>query len=195
MKHLVILLVLIFRFCCSAPKHSVIQLNYEPYAQMAIAIMDSLDIRVRPNFRKDPPINFFIAALNKSGETETKPSRSLDSNVVYRKVNITISPEIFKALQRKDTSDLKHYFAVGTIIHEIVHVFQYPDTIATNTGERSDFTNRLEVEAYSVMAYYLLSQTDPKSLSSMVSMFENDKKGLRNELNQFFYSLIRTDLK
>jgi hypothetical protein len=187
MKNLALVLLLINIICCRAYKDSSVRFDYRPYARMAIDIMDSLDIPIRPNLKKDPAIKFKITAMNKSGETETKPSRSLDSNIVYRRIKIRISPDIIEALNKNDTTDFKYLFAVGTIIHELVHVFQFPDTIATNTGKRSDFTNRLEVDASSVMTYYLISKTAPQSLADLVYKFADNKQGLRSHLNQFFY--------
>jgi hypothetical protein len=182
------IVTIVFGISCKASKESAIRFNYEPYALTALEIMDSLDIPVRPKYKRDPPIKFLVKPMNKSGETQMKPARSLDSNIVYRKLKIRISPDIFRALNYQDTSDFKHLFAVGTIIHELVHVFQYPDTMATNTGSQHDLINRLEVEASSVMTYYLLSKTSPKDLSRMVLSFGENKTDLRILLNRFFYS-------
>lgn len=164
---------------CKVQKDSVRRFNYEPYALMALEIMDSLDIPVRPRYKEDARTKFAVKQMKQSGYTVMKPARSLDRNIVYRKLKIRISPTIFRALHAQDTSDFKHLFAVGTTIHELVHVFQYPDTIATNTGTQNDLTNRLEVDASSVMTYYLINKSSPKALLQLVSMFGEDKKGLR----------------
>ncbi len=108
------------------------------------------------------------------------------ANVIYPAPVVYISRNIFSDLQLKnDTSD-KHLIAVGCVLHELTHYYQFINFNYISYRSSGDyhayFCQQYELDAFAVEAFYYLSRKKPPEFRKLLKECTGDNVRLKREL-------------
>lgn len=206
MKYLLIIFLFnsTFLFSQKPNKRDTIYLN--DLIVQTIDIMNELKIEFRKNYVRDSAIEFIVnknlLAFNayfkgKGGKLKySYPQNDLRLRF-YSNPCIVISSSLDSVLMgKKDTSNIVYHKALSTIVHELTHYLQvtmnifhpqsYIPTKFTRYTLDKMMSDPIEVEGYSVGAYFYLRKYYPIELAEIMESSQSTKTKIRLLINAFY---------
>lgn len=168
--------------------------QFESFKKEALQIMDTLGIpprQIYSEYDRPPVLRLvnFPQVMSEYQLLERKSMASDTSKKVFTKSEICISPIMYRWLSAEPPQrDYWYHIVHSSVLHEVVHHFQTPESVAGYIDPNKDYQAYLdqpvERDAQSVEAYYFFSNYETSELSEVRDLAEGNMELFLRELRK-----------